>query len=179
VTTTEVIDPDLLQGWLSEAIGQPIERVDLELLPQGHANGAWHIVAETADGPRQMVLKASRIPSIVHDLHPCREAHVVDVLGRAGAPVPMVVAIDPGTSAIGRPCSTERSCDHGRREHRDHLRRVRSAGLVARTPNRPRARAPRFCSDRRRGCTRSGRGCSRGSNATQSELCDRLPVTTQ
>jgi aminoglycoside phosphotransferase (APT) family kinase protein len=104
VTATEVIDPDVLQGWLSDAIAQPIERVELELLPQGHANGAWRIVADTADGPRRMVLKAPRVPSIVHDLDPCREARVVDALGRAGAPVPAVVAIDPGTTAVGRPC---------------------------------------------------------------------------
>jgi aminoglycoside phosphotransferase (APT) family kinase protein len=104
VTATEVIDANVLQGWLSGAIGQPIERVELELLPQGHANGAWRIVAETTDGPRRMVLKAPRVPSIVHALDPCREARVVDALGRAGAPVPAVVAIDPGTTAIGRPC---------------------------------------------------------------------------
>jgi len=104
VTATEVIDPDVLQGWLSDAIGQPIERVELELLPQGHANGAWRILAETPVGPRRMVLKAPRVPSIVHALDPCREARVVDTLGRAGAPVPAVVAIDPGTSAVGRPC---------------------------------------------------------------------------
>ena len=108
VTATEVIDPDVLQGWLSDAIGQPIERVELELLPQGHANGAWRIVADIGTGPaestRRMVLKAPRLPSIVHDLDPCREARVVDALGRAGAPVPAVVAIDPGTQAVGRPC---------------------------------------------------------------------------
>ena len=51
-----------------------------------------------------MVLKAPRVPSIVHALDPCREARVVDALGRAGAPVPAVVAIDSGTSAVGRPC---------------------------------------------------------------------------
>ena len=45
MTATEVIDPDILQGWLGDAIGQPIERVEIELLPQGHANGAWRIVA--------------------------------------------------------------------------------------------------------------------------------------
>ena len=104
MTATEVIDPDVLQGWLSDAIGQPIARVELELLPQGHANGAWRIVADTPDGPRRMVLKAPRVPSIVHALDPCREARVVDALGRAGAPTPEVVAIDAGTTAVGRPC---------------------------------------------------------------------------
>ena len=29
---------------------------------------------------------------------------MVDALGRAGAPVPAVVGIDPGTRAVGRPC---------------------------------------------------------------------------
>jgi aminoglycoside phosphotransferase (APT) family kinase protein len=51
-----------------------------------------------------MVLKAPRIPSIVHALDPSREARVVRALGRAGAPVPAVVAIDESTQAVGRPC---------------------------------------------------------------------------
>jgi len=104
VTATEVIDPDALQHWLADALGAPIEHIELELLPQGHANGAWRIVAEVEDGPRRLVLKAPRQPSIVHALDPCREARVVDALGRAGAPVPAVVAIDPSTQAVGRPC---------------------------------------------------------------------------
>jgi aminoglycoside phosphotransferase (APT) family kinase protein len=104
VTATEVIDPHALQHWLADALGAPIERIELELLPQGHANGAWRIVAEVGGSQRRMVLKAPRDPSIVHALDPCREARVVDALGRAGAPVPAVVAIDPGTQAVGRPC---------------------------------------------------------------------------
>jgi aminoglycoside phosphotransferase (APT) family kinase protein len=51
-----------------------------------------------------MVLKAPRQPSVVHALDPCREARVLDALGRAGAPVPAVLARDDGTRAMGRPC---------------------------------------------------------------------------
>ena len=108
MTATEVIDAGALQRWLIDALGEPVAHVDLELLPQGHANGAWRIVATVGTGAdagvRRMVLKAPRQPSIVHDLDPCREARVVDALGRAGAPVPAVVAIDPGPQAVGRPC---------------------------------------------------------------------------
>ncbi len=104
MTSTEVLDPESLQGWLSDALGQPLQHLDLELLPQGHANGAWRIAADTDDGRLHMVLKAPRVPSIVYQLDPCREARVVDALARAGAPVPTVVAIDPGDEAVGRPC---------------------------------------------------------------------------
>jgi aminoglycoside phosphotransferase (APT) family kinase protein len=104
VTAAEVIDPDALQRWLSDELGQPIRHLELELLPQGHANGAWRVIADVEDGPRRLVLKAPRDPSIVHALDPCREARVVDALGRAGAPVPAVIAIDPGARAVGRPC---------------------------------------------------------------------------
>jgi aminoglycoside phosphotransferase (APT) family kinase protein len=104
MTSTEVLDAEALQAWLGESLGTPLLHLDLELLPQGHANGAWGLVADTSDGPRRMVLKAPRAPSIVYALDPCREARVVDALGRAGAPVPAVVAIDPGTRAVGRPC---------------------------------------------------------------------------
>ena len=104
MTATEVIDHAALREWLSDALGAPLTHLELDLLPQGHANGAWRIVAEVDGSPRRMVLKAPRDPSIVHALDPCREARVVDALSRAGAPVPAVVAIDPGTRAVGRPC---------------------------------------------------------------------------
>ena len=104
MTITEVLDPAALQSWLAESLGTSLLQLDVQLLPQGHANGAWRLVADTGEGPRQMVLKAPRDPSIVYALDPCREARVVDALGRAGAPVPAVVAIDPGTQAVGRPC---------------------------------------------------------------------------
>ena len=51
-----------------------------------------------------MVLKAPRLPSVVFDLDPCREARVVGALARLGAPVPAVLAVDTGTRAVGRPC---------------------------------------------------------------------------
>jgi aminoglycoside phosphotransferase (APT) family kinase protein len=40
----------------------------------------------------------------VYRLDPCREPRVVAGLGRLGAPVPAVLAIDTGTRAMGRPC---------------------------------------------------------------------------
>ena len=41
---------------------------------------------------------------MVYRLDPCREARVVAALGRLGAPVPAVLAVDTGTRAMGRPC---------------------------------------------------------------------------
>jgi aminoglycoside phosphotransferase (APT) family kinase protein len=100
----EAPDALVLRDWLTDALARPVGHVDVELLPQGHANGAWRLELETDDGRRRMVLKAPRAPSIVYQLDPRREARVVEALARAGAPVPPVVAIDAGTRAVGRPC---------------------------------------------------------------------------
>ncbi len=81
-----------------------VERVTVERMAAGYANGAWRLDVETAGAVQRMVLKAPRDPSIVYRLDPCREARVVAALGRAGAPVPAVLAIDEGTRAVGRPC---------------------------------------------------------------------------
>lgn len=104
MTETDAPDPDILDDWLTEALGTSVRGVEVELLPAGYANGAWRLDAETDDGVRRMVLKAPRQPSVVHALDPCREARVVDALGRAGAPVPAVLARDDGTRVMGRPC---------------------------------------------------------------------------
>jgi aminoglycoside phosphotransferase (APT) family kinase protein len=97
-------DPEALRDWLTDALGRPVRRVEVELLPAGYANGAWRLEVETDHSTRRLVLKAPRTPSVVHALDPCREARVVSALGRAGGPVPEVVAIDEGTRAVGRPC---------------------------------------------------------------------------
>jgi aminoglycoside phosphotransferase (APT) family kinase protein len=104
VTETDAPDPDILRDWLTEALATRVRAVGMHLLPAGYANGAWRLDAETDDGTRRMVLKAPRQPSVVHALDPCREARVVDALGRAGAPVPAVLARDDGTRVMGRPC---------------------------------------------------------------------------
>jgi aminoglycoside phosphotransferase (APT) family kinase protein len=100
----EAPDPERLRAWLSEELDRLVARVGVELLPTGYANGAWRLDVELPEGHECMVLKAPRTPSIVHDLHPTREAKVVRALGRAGAPVPAVVAVDEGSRAVGRPC---------------------------------------------------------------------------
>jgi aminoglycoside phosphotransferase (APT) family kinase protein len=104
VTATDAPDPTIVRDWLTEALGTPLRDVAVELLPAGYANGAWRLDADTDDGRRRMVLKAPRQPSVVHALDPCREARVVDALGRAGAPVPAVLARDDGADVMGRPC---------------------------------------------------------------------------
>jgi aminoglycoside phosphotransferase (APT) family kinase protein len=104
VTSAEAPDTDILREWLAEALGRPVHAVDAELLPAGYANGAWRLEATTDDGVQRMVLKAPRQPSVVHALDPSREARVVDAVGRAGGPVPSVIARDDGARVMGRPC---------------------------------------------------------------------------
>jgi aminoglycoside phosphotransferase (APT) family kinase protein len=104
VTATDAPDPHILRDWLTATLGRPVHDVAVELLPAGYANGAWRLEAHTGDGIRRMVLKAPRQPSVVHALDPCREARVLEALGRAGAPVPAVLARDDGSRAMGRPC---------------------------------------------------------------------------
>jgi aminoglycoside phosphotransferase (APT) family kinase protein len=100
----DVLDPQVLREWLGDALGCAVAHVAVDQLPGGHANGAWRLDVTVADEVRRMVLKAPRSPSIVYRLDPCREARVVAGLGRRGAPVPAVLAVDPGTRAVGRPC---------------------------------------------------------------------------
>jgi aminoglycoside phosphotransferase (APT) family kinase protein len=104
VTAADAPDPEILRDWLAEALGVPVRQVDAELLPAGYANGAWRLEAETDSTVARMVLKAPRVPSVVHALDPCREARVVDAVGRAGGPVPAVLARDDGVRVMGRPC---------------------------------------------------------------------------
>jgi aminoglycoside phosphotransferase (APT) family kinase protein len=97
-------DAEVLGEWLRDALGCPVTRVVVEQLPGGYANGAWRLDVTVGDDTRRMVLKAPRSPSVVYRLDPCREARVVAALGRLGAPVPAVLAVDTGTRVMGRPC---------------------------------------------------------------------------
>ncbi len=104
VDAAERPDPHVLGEWLRDALGCGVTHVVVEQLPGGYANGAWRLDVTVEDDTRRMVLKAPRSPSVVYRLDPCREARVVAGLGRLGAPVPAVLAIDPGTRVMGRPC---------------------------------------------------------------------------
>lgn len=104
VNGSDALDPEALREWLVDALGRPVTNVVVGQLLGGHANGAWRLDVTVADEVRPMVLKAPRSPSVVYRLDPCREARVVAGLGRLGAPVPAVLAIDSGTRAVGRPC---------------------------------------------------------------------------
>jgi len=98
------IEPESLQEWLAEVADPSICSIDVHRLGGGHSSGAWRIDAMTGGGPRAMVLKAPGEPSVVYRRSAAREAHVMDGLHQAGAPVPEILAIDDGTGAIGRPC---------------------------------------------------------------------------
>jgi aminoglycoside phosphotransferase (APT) family kinase protein len=104
VNAPEAPDADVLRDWLGDTLGCTVTRVEVEQLPGGYANGAWRLDVVVADDVKRMVLKAPRSPSVVYRLDPCREPRVVAGLGRLGAPVPAVLAIDTGTRVMGRPC---------------------------------------------------------------------------
>jgi len=104
IDSPDAPDPEVLRGWLADSLGRRVERVAVERFPAGYANGAWRLDVETAGTVQRMVLKAPRVPSVVYQLDQCREARLMATLGRVGAPLPAVLAIDEGTRAVGRPC---------------------------------------------------------------------------
>lgn len=102
-----MLPPDVderLATWLSTETGTEVRGVHVTRLAAGHSSGAWRLDldADPALGP--LVLKAPILPSVVHRRDACREARLMAGASDQGAPVPAVVAIDPGTEAAGRPC---------------------------------------------------------------------------
>jgi aminoglycoside phosphotransferase (APT) family kinase protein len=98
------LDPARVERWLVDAVDPTVVGITVVPLAGGYSNGAWQITAETADGPRDLVLKAPRPPSIVHRFDPNREATALDALGRRGAPVPRVRAISRDDAIADGPC---------------------------------------------------------------------------
>jgi aminoglycoside phosphotransferase (APT) family kinase protein len=106
VRTDAGIDEARLAAWLADAVDPAISAVSVARISGGHSSGAWSVDSTTAGGvSRRLVLKAPSAPSVVFRRDAGREARILDAVGRRGAPVPQVVAIDDGTRVgIGRAC---------------------------------------------------------------------------
>jgi aminoglycoside phosphotransferase (APT) family kinase protein len=92
-----------LSSWLADHVDHPVAEVEVTRLAGGHSSGAWRLdVAGAATPARSFVLKAPELPSVVHRRDACREGRILEALGRMGAPVPAVLGVDDGTSALGR-----------------------------------------------------------------------------
>jgi aminoglycoside phosphotransferase (APT) family kinase protein len=102
--TEEQLDPERLRSWLADEVDPSVAAVTVRRMAAGHSSGAWRVDTTIAGQPRAMVLKAPGLPSVVHQRDAAREGLIVDALHRFGAPVPAVLAIDPGSQAVGRPC---------------------------------------------------------------------------
>jgi len=98
------VDIDGLVAWLAEVVDPSISSATVTKLAGGHSSGAWRIDVSGTGLHLALVLKAPEGPSVVYRRDVCQEGRVLDALNRAGAPVPVVVAIDAVEQAIGRPC---------------------------------------------------------------------------
>jgi aminoglycoside phosphotransferase (APT) family kinase protein len=97
------LDAKRIAAWLAAEVNPAVSSVTLRKLPGGHSNGVWRIDAVAAGGDVAMILKAPAEPNVVHQRDACREARILAAVGALGAPVPSVLALDPGT-ATGRRC---------------------------------------------------------------------------
>ena len=98
------LDAERLAAWLTEVAHPSLSSVTISRLAGGYSSGAWRIDVVALGDPTPLVLKAPGEPSMVYRRDACREARIMDAVGRMGAPVPRVVAIDEGTRAAGRSC---------------------------------------------------------------------------
>src|SRR5437870_1825048 len=96
-------DAKRVAAWLSATVIPAVSSVTLRKLPGGHSNGVWRIDAVAAEVVAPMILKAPQEPNVVHQRDACREAAILAAVGGLGAPVPAVLAQDPGT-ATGLRC---------------------------------------------------------------------------
>jgi aminoglycoside phosphotransferase (APT) family kinase protein len=101
---SDELDAGRIAAWLADVVDPSVSAVRVSKLAGGHSSGAWRldVVAEGHPGP--MVLKAPDLPSIVYRRDAGREGRIVDALSRLGAPVPAVLAVDAGSTVVGRPC---------------------------------------------------------------------------
>ena len=100
----DAIDTEGLVAWLAEAVDPAISSATVTKLAGGHSSGAWRVDVGGGHDLPPLVLKAPEGDSVVFRRDAAREARIIDAAGRAGAPVPAVVAVDAGGDAIGRPC---------------------------------------------------------------------------
>ena len=94
-----------LTEWLAAEVEPTITSVEVTRLAGGHSSGAWRLDLTADRDIAPLVLKAPGEISPVYLRHATREARIMRDLGRHGAPVPMIHAVDDdGGASIGRPC---------------------------------------------------------------------------
>jgi len=98
------VDVDRLRWWLAATVDPSITGLVAIRLGGGNSSGAWRLDLATATGPRSLVLKAPKDGGLVFDCDASREGRILEAAGRAGAPVPAIVAIDDTGEALGNPC---------------------------------------------------------------------------
>ena len=141
----DAIDTEGLVAWLAAAVDPSISSATVTKLAGGHSSGAWRVDVSGHDLP-PLVLKAPAGDSVVFRRDAAREARILDAAGRAGAPVPAVVAVDAGGDC-DRP-SLLRDGARRRAQPRRLLGR-----RVPRRPVAPRDRRRRAASPRGRAST--------------------------
>ena len=98
------IDVDRLRAWLRDVVDPSVSAVRVSRLAGGNSSGAWRLDMTAAANDRALVLKAPSEAGLVFACDASREARILDAAGRAGAPVPAIVAIDDTGQVLGRPC---------------------------------------------------------------------------
>jgi aminoglycoside phosphotransferase (APT) family kinase protein len=100
-SAADQLDTGRIASWLAGVLGVAGASVTISKLGGGHSAGVWRVETSTSEGP--LILKAPDEPSVVYQRDARREARILDAVGRQGAPVPTVVAVDDGDAA-GRRC---------------------------------------------------------------------------
>jgi aminoglycoside phosphotransferase (APT) family kinase protein len=98
------IDVGRLRQWLAATIDPSITDVAATRLGGGNSSGAWRLDLAAPTGHRILVLKAPNEGGLVFDCDASREGRILDAAGRAGAPVPAIIAIDDTGEVLGQPC---------------------------------------------------------------------------
>jgi aminoglycoside phosphotransferase (APT) family kinase protein len=96
-------DTRRVAAWLGGVLGVAEGSATIRKLGGGYSAGVWRVETSSGDGAVSLMLKAPAEPSVVYRRDACREARILDAVGRLGVPVPAVVAVDDGEHA-GRRC---------------------------------------------------------------------------
>lgn len=100
----EGIDVGRLTDWLRTEVDRSLTGLRAERIGGGNSSGAWRLDFRTDGGAGRLVLKTVAESGLVFNCDASREGRILRAGGRAGAPLPEVVAIDESGRVLGRPC---------------------------------------------------------------------------
>jgi aminoglycoside phosphotransferase (APT) family kinase protein len=103
IDANAVFDTERLRAWLVDTVDPTITDLTASRIGGGNSSGAWRLDFRTATTPRSLVLKTTTDSGLVFDCLASREGRILQAARAAGAPVPLVIAIDPTDAAVGRP----------------------------------------------------------------------------